>query len=43
MSPPIDFQSDAGFKQAGGKKAKKAAKAAAKAKWGDYEDEDGNK
>jgi hypothetical protein len=43
MSPPIDFQSDDGFKQAGGKKAKKAAKAAAKAKWGDDEDEDGNK
>lgn len=43
MAPPIDFQSDDGFKQAGGKKAKKAAKAAAKAKWGDDEDEDGSK
>lgn len=43
MAPPIDFQSDNGFKQAAGKKGKKAAKSAAKAKWGGDEDEDGNK
>jgi len=42
MAPPIDFQSNDGFKQTAGKKAKKAAKAAQKWK-GDDEDEDGNK
>lgn len=42
MAPEVDFQSGDGFTQAAGKKAKKAAKAQAKSKWGDEED-DGNK
>jgi hypothetical protein len=43
MAPAVDFQSQDGFTQAAGKKGKKAAKAAAQAKWGDKEDEDGSK
>jgi hypothetical protein len=43
MAPSVDLQSQDGFTQAAGKKAKKAAKAAAKSKWGDEEDEDGSK
>ena len=43
MAPSVDFQSQDGFQQAAGKKAKKAAKAAAKAKWGDEDEEDGSK
>ena len=43
MAAAVDLQSQDGFTQAAGKKAKKAAKAAAKSKWGDEEDEDGSK
>jgi hypothetical protein len=43
MAPSVDLQSQDGFQQAAGKKSKKAAKAAAKAKWGDEDDGDGNK
>jgi hypothetical protein len=43
MAPSVDLQSQDGFTQAAGKKAKKAAKAAQKNKWGDDEDEDGSK
>lgn len=42
MAPSVDFQSQDGFVQTA-KKAKKAAKIAAKARWGDEDEEDGNK
>jgi hypothetical protein len=42
MAPPIDFQSQDGFRQAA-KKGKKAAKATSKSKWDENEDENGSK
>ncbi|KAF8863353.1 hypothetical protein BDZ45DRAFT_118841, partial [Acephala macrosclerotiorum] len=42
MAPSVDFQSQDGFVQTA-KKAKKAAKNAAKAKWGGEEEEEGSK